>query len=519
MKYSLEDIAYLEQEYDDNYSSNMEQFQTSLETIEILSSIYQKCQELKNKPHVSIEDFENLKQYAEIGLGLEAEDTGRLFPSLESHSDLCVSIEEFDDSIKSKLMHALNVGLDQIKDVGRFVRYSINIINLLTKEYRQTNSKLNSVKDTTIKVGTNKYFCYGENKDCVNDTKDYIDKLKESASLLTVVADSMGNYTKNSFLDNLKVLFGYLTLQKNDVLDSMFDSLYHMTNTITNHPSMKEVQYNRQFDYKLYESDTMLGMYRAEVTQMDKTKDPDGLSLSKKRHYATYMALGVRNVIARNPIEVPNRLEFTFNQRDVNHIRDILLPLSNCYDKFNSNLLRLSLAEKLFNIFMMVAKTSLVYDTGKDAGREYGRHGGGSYNSQSQQRHDEWLKNHEAQMAEMRAQSAKLRERMDNLKKDKSYTDPFSFDNMDDFNKWFRGSDDAIEGEFTRVDQKRIGKEAIIPIGTIIEPLLLMFFANYRILMSASLMITSTNHIIFSLLRGHIKNAIEINKKLIAQQD
>jgi len=90
---------------------------------------------------------------------------------------------------------------------------------------------------------------------------------------------------------------------------------------------------------------------------------------------------------------------------------------------------------------------------------------------------------------------------------------------MDDFNKWFRGSDDAIEGEFTRVDQKRIGKEAIIPIGTIIEPLLLMFFANYRILMSASLMITSTNHIIFSLLRGHIKNAIEINKKLIAQQD
>lgn len=535
MKYSLEDLPHLEQEYDDNYNSSMEQFQTSLEAIDVLTQVYQKCQDLKNKPHISVEEFDNLKQYVEIGLGLETNDVSKLFPSLENHYDLRVSLEEFDDSVKGKLVHALNVGLDQIKGIGRFVRYSVNIINLLTKEYRQTNSKLNAVKDTTIKVRSNKYFCYDENRNCVNDTKEYIDQLKRSASLLTVVADSMGNYTKSSFLDNLKVLFGYLTLQKNDVLEGMFDNLYSLTNTITNHSEMKEVEHNREFDYKLYESDVMLGMYRASVTQMEKSKDPDGLSLRKKRNYASVMRLGVDNFISRDATDIPNSLEFTIDQNDVGRIRDVLLPLTNCYDRFNSNLLRLSLAEKLFNMFIMVIKMSTNVYTGDDA-RDVlaSRRRSGGRSQEMQDRVDESVRRHEDRMrnmaddlfnqqkAKMDAQKDELLRKVGNLDAKKGGNKPrdiFSFDTMDEFNKWMNSPEDAIEGEFTRINPKMIDMQAIIPAGMILEGVLMMFFANYRIMMLTSGMIIGTNHTIFSLLRGHIKNAIEINKKLIAQQD
>lgn len=457
MKYSLEDLPHLEQEYEDRYHAAVEELSTSLEAIDTLLQITQHRLTLEEKEKVSLEDISNLKSMIEIGLGLESHDMGQLFPALEDVSEPEESMEYMDRTIGEKLGYLGRVGLNAIKGLGEFLRYSVNIINLLSKEYDKSVEAVGDFDKVSTILRNNEYFCYGDNKRQVKNIQDYIEQLDKSVSLLITVADTMGQYTRDSFLDNLKVFAAYATFMKGKVFNGMFDDLYKLTNRITDHPMMKKQSDEYDYGFNQYVSDVMLGMFKVEVTQMPKSKDPDYLSIDSKRKYAKIMKLSVNHYVTKKPVKTDPQIEFEATKKDFDRINDIVRPLLASYDKFNSNLLRLTLAEKVFN----VVEPILTYKKSMSI----------------------------AGKATMDA--------MTNLYNNPNIPDHV-LDNIED--TVYKGFNYAKYGY------------------TIDRLIMFKVFVNYNILIRSSMMIIRTNHTIFSLLRGHIKNAIEINKKLTAQQ-
>lgn len=486
MKYTLEDLPHLEQEYQDRYRASVEQLETSLEAMDTLLQISQHRLSLESKENIGIEDINHINSLLRIGLGLESDDFGKIFPSLEDIANPEESMEYVDTTISEKLGYLGRVGINAVKGLGEFLRYSVNIINLLSKEYNASADLVGDFDKMSITLRNNEHYCYGDSKKQVKDIQSYIAELDKSTSLLITIADAMGQYTRDSFLDNLKVFAAYVTFTKDKVFNGMFDDLYKLTNKITDHPNMKKISDEYNYGFSQYESDVMLGMYRAEVTQMPKPKDPDYLSVEAKRKYAKVMKLSVSHYVTKKPVKIDPEIDFSINKKDVDKINDSIRPLLSSYDKFNSNLLRLTLAEKVFNVVEPIIT-----------------HIGG--------------------LKMMKNWALRSVDGVSGGYDDSYGVDEYETDGWEPIRKQTT-RDKLVDSAIRYIDDIEFSPKDImamkfathaIPIAQ--RLIILKVFVNYNVLIRTSLMIIQTNHTIFSLLRGHIKNAIEINKK-VAQQ-
>ena len=355
IKLALEELELMEDDYEDKYQQTMDEFETGLEALDGLINIVEYRQSLSTKSNISQEDIDHLKDLVTVAFGLEDhDDTHCLFPSLEHYTDVSVALENFDKKLSGTIVYMWKHLIDLFKSGAQFTQYAFSIINLLNKKFDEAFSSANQVKDINITVPVSNYVCYGERKDVVKDEKEYIQKLEKSVSLLCDIADNFGTYTKNSLLDNIRVAFAYLTLRSDNKLESMFDDLYKMTKGISNNPEMRKTVEGGNGQLSVYRSDVMLGMYKATISQPPTDINLDTINMKALKRYTRSMYLGVEKYISRYEDNNESTVEFHITKSNLSKIESTLRPLTQSYKSFNSNLSRLVMLEKMFNISHLI---------------------------------------------------------------------------------------------------------------------------------------------------------------------